>query len=258
MFLDIKRYAYLQFMNSVLENVLQKNQPNFRSVVDFNAAADKLLLLDFTAANQELSTEMIADTAIFSTYINNKLSTANARYGIGGYGEDRLLYKRSNHFKVSESSKVSPMGGDFEGAASRSIHLGIDIWGAAGTKVFVPIGGTVHSFAYNDNYGDYGAAIILQHQLDTIVFHTLYGHLSLADLSTMQEGKYISRGELLAHFGEPNENGDWPPHLHFQIIEDMRISRGDYPGVCTISEKGKYLKNCPDADLILNMMKYAQ
>ena len=233
-------------MKSQLENVLKKNQTGFRSVVDFNAAADKLLLLDFTSKNEALTGELIADTANFSQYISNKLSAAHATYGIGGYGENRILYQRSNHF---ESTGLS-------GTPARSIHLGIDIWGPAGIKVFVPIGGTVHSFANNNNFGDYGATIILQHQLETVVFHTLYGHLSVADLVNMQEGKYISRGELLGHFGEPKENGDWPPHLHFQIIHDMRVSKGDYPGVCSVSEKEKYLNNCPDANLILNMMQY--
>ena len=242
-------------MKRELENVLQRNQSNFRCVVDFNPQSDKLFHFDFTAANKELTAEMIADTDIFSAYINNKLSAVNAKYGIGGYNEDRILYKRSNHFEIM-GSEVSPLGGDVEGAA-RSIHLGIDIWAAAGTKVYVPIGGTVHSFANNDNYSDYGATIILQHQLETIVFYTLYGHLSLADLVNMQEGKYISRGELLGHFGEPKENGDWPPHLHFQVIDDLRLNKGDYPGVCSIGEREKYLKNCPNPDLILNMMKYA-
>lgn len=242
-------------MNSPLENVLQKNQRNFRSVVDFNVDKDKLVRMDFTGGNRELTPELIVDTKAFSNYIDQKLLAANARYGIGGYGENRTVYKRSTHFDLV-GSKVSPSGGDLEGASSqsRTIHLGIDIWGPAGTKVFVPMGGTVHSFAYNDNLGDYGATIILQHQLETIVFHTLYGHLSMADLARMQEGKYISRGELLGHFGEPSENGDWPPHLHFQVIADMRVAKGDYPGVCSINEKEKYLNNCPDPDLILNMM----
>lgn len=239
-------------MKSKLENVLLKNQSDFRSVVDFNAGTDKLLQLDFTAANKELSPSLLADTNLFSHYINAKLTAAGARYGIGGYNEDRILYKRSNHFETM-GAQITNLEADSK-KASRSVHLGIDIWGPAGTKVFVPIGGTVHSFASNDNFGDYGATIILQHQLETVVFHTLYGHLSLADLVNIKEGKYISRGELLAHFGEPKENGDWPPHLHFQVIEDMRISKGDYPGVCTFNEREKYVKNCPDADFILNMM----
>jgi peptidoglycan LD-endopeptidase LytH len=227
-------------MKKRLENVLEKNQLQFHSVVDFDVATDKLLPFNFTAANTEVTDELVTSTEKFSQYINQKLSAARARYGIGGYNEDRVLYRRS---------------GRFTGTEQRSIHLGIDIWGPAGTKVYTPLGGTVHSFAFNNNFGDYGATIILQHQLDTVLFHTLYGHVSLKDLVPLQEGKYISRGELLAHFGEPKENGDWPPHLHFQIIEDMRLHLGDYPGVCSISEREKYLHNCPDADLILNVMK---
>jgi hypothetical protein len=72
----------------------------------------------------------------------------------------------------------------------------------------------------------------------------------------MHKGRFISQGEILAHFGEPEENGQWPPHLHFQIISDMQLKEGDYPGVCKISEAEKYLKNCADADLILKMMQY--
>jgi murein DD-endopeptidase MepM/ murein hydrolase activator NlpD len=241
-------------MNTQLENILQRNQANFRCVVDFNPETDKLFQFDFTAANKELTAEMITDTGLFSQYINNKLTNANARYGIGGYNEDRILYKRSSHFEMSEASTSIHFE---EAGASRSVHLGVDIWAEAGTQVFTPVGGMVHSFAYNDNYSDYGATIILQHQLDTTVFHTLYGHLSKADLVNMQEGKYISRGELLGHFGEPGENGDWPPHLHFQVIDDLRLHKGDYPGVCTISEREKYLNNCPNPDFILNMMQYA-
>lgn len=216
-----------------------KHRSGFRQVVDYYPAADKLLLMDFTAANTALIPELVASTFNFSRYVNQQLQNADATYGIGGYNEDRVLYKRSERFNVGEA---------------RSVHLGIDIWGPAGTKVFTPVGGMVHSFANNDQFGDYGATIILQHQLDTIVFHTLYGHLSLKDLVPLQAGKFINRGEVLGHFGEPDENGNWPPHLHFQIIEDMRVNVGDYPGVCAPSERDKYLANCPDPNLILNML----
>ena len=241
-------------MKSSLENVLLKNQLNFHSVVDFKPVRDKLLQLDFTSANTDLTPDLVADTEKFSEYINQRLHANEAKYGIGGYNENRILYKRSELFDIPDSDVVT-MVSSVKKTEARCIHLGIDIWGAAGTKVYVPIGGMVHSFAYNDNFGDYGATIILQHQLETIVFHTLYGHLSLADLANMQEGKFINRGELLAHFGGPAENGSWPPHLHFQIIDDMRVSKGDYPGVCTPSESEKYLNNCPNPDLILNMIK---
>jgi peptidoglycan LD-endopeptidase LytH len=226
-------------MNTQLYNLLLHNQSIFNPVVEFYPATDKLLALDFTENNKELTEDIFTYTKHFTWYIDKKLE--GYKYGIGGYNEDRVLYKRSKHF---------------DGKEKRTIHLGIDIWGATGTKVYAPIGGMVHSFAFNNIFGDYGATIILQHQIDTVVFHTLYGHLSLKDIASLHEGKYISRGELIGHFGEPSENGDWPPHLHFQIIDDMRINRGDYPGVCSITEREKYLSNCPDADLILNMRRY--
>jgi murein DD-endopeptidase MepM/ murein hydrolase activator NlpD len=60
-------------------------------------------------------------------------------------------------------------------------------------------------------------------------FYTLYGHLRLADINSLKEGQYVSRGQQIAAFGEMHENGNWPPHLHFQIISDMELKKGDYP-----------------------------
>jgi murein DD-endopeptidase MepM/ murein hydrolase activator NlpD len=225
----------------MLADILLKHQQVFTKVVPFNTANNKLLLMNFTATNTSLTTEILNNTSLFSEYINQQLATANALYGIGGYNEHRTIYSRSEVFGGEEP---------------RRLHLGIDIWGKAGTPVSVPIGGTVHSFAFNNQYGDYGATIILQHQLDTVTFYTLYGHLSYNDLNRMHKGRFISQGEILAHFGEPEENGQWPPHLHFQIISDLRLKEGDYPGVCKLSEAEKYLQNCPNADLILKMMQY--
>ena len=79
--------------------------------------------------------------------------------------------------------------------------------------------------------------LVLLHQLDTTTFYTLYGHLSLADIARASEFQYIVRGHVIGHFGPPEENGNWPPHLHFQVIRDMRLYKGDYPGVCKLSER---------------------
>ena len=224
-----------------LKTILKKHQKEFNRVIDFYPGKEKLCGLDFSGENKNISELDMADTHKFHTYINSVLESTGAKYGLGGYGENRILYRRRDLF---------------DGEEPRTIHLGIDFWGAAGTKVYAPLGGVVHSYALNNNLGDYGATIILQHQLETKVFHTLYGHLSVKDLLHLQEGKYIIRGDTIGHFGESSENGNWPPHLHFQIIEDMRIKKGDYPGVCALSEKDKYLDNCPDPDLILQMLKY--
>ncbi len=228
-------------MKTELENALVKNRADFHQVVDFNHLTDKLFHFDFTAANAELSATDISDTNIFSKYINDKLEKSGSKFGFGGYKENRVLYRRSELFNDDEV---------------RSVHLGVDIWGPAGTPVYAALGGMVHSFAFNDKFSDYGATLILLHQLETVAFHTLYGHLSLNDIAGLHEGSYITRGEVIGHFGIPAENGNWPPHLHFQIIHDLRLKNGDYPGVCKLSEQERYLTNCPDADLILGMMKY--
>ena len=230
-------------MISELENILIKNRADFHPVINFNPATEKLFHFDFTDNNKVLGASEIADTNLFTGYINRTLQANEAKFGIGGYKENRTLYRRSDLFAGEEA---------------RSLHLGVDIWGSAGTPVYAALGGMVHSFAYNDNFGDYGATIILLHQLETIAFHTLYGHLSLADIATLKEGAYINRGQVIGHFGEPAENGNWPPHLHFQIIHNLYLKDGDYPGVCKLSESEAYLKNCPDADFILNMMKYVE
>ncbi len=224
------------------EEVIRNHTDALKQIVPFDSSADKLLPLDFTDANKELDEEILADTRLFSNYINRKLEAANARYGIGGYNEHRTVYSRSKVFDA-------PVPGD----EPRRLHLGTDIWGKPNTAVMAPVDGVVHSFAFNNQFGDYGATIILSHQLDGLVFHSLYGHLSLASLGNLQEGQLIKAGEVFAGFGIPYENGQWPPHLHFQLILDIGDWKGDYPGVCKFSERHKWLQNSPDPEVLLGM-----
>jgi very-short-patch-repair endonuclease len=410
-------------MNSqIFEERLRKASVSFAPVVPF-APGDKLLQMDFTAANTELTDEILKDTERFGAWVNEKLTTADARYGIGGYNEHRTIYSRSDLFSPSEPPPTPPTGesnaqpspagdadvsigefywsadpiqygllkqfvaahrqeptlaesvlweqlrnqklggykfrrqhiignciadfvcltkqliievdglyhqlpdqirsdeerttwlkqqgfsvlrftndqvllqteqtlkttlstleamppipkkhyqkkeetpksglsaqdspplGELEGA--RRLHLGLDIWGPAHTAVYTPLEGTVHSFAFNDHFGDYGATLILQHEINGLIFHSLYGHLSLASITGKKEGQRFEKGEMIATFGEPQENGHWPPHLHFQLILDMQGMKGDYPGVCRFSERERYLENCPDPDLLVGWMKQA-
>jgi len=61
---------------------------------------------------------------------------------------------------------------------------------------------------------------------------------------------------VFTEFGMRFENGNWPPHLHFQIIIDIGNWQGDYPGVCKFSERERWLQNCPDPDIILQLKQY--
>jgi peptidoglycan LD-endopeptidase LytH len=244
-------------MKKNVRAILQEYQNRFHPVVSFHAEKDKLLLMDFTKNNQEISEELVNDTQRFANYINKKLQVANAKFGIGGYNEYRELYSRSRVFDPEP------------GEEPRRLHLGIDIWGKPYTAVMSPWDGIVHSVAFNNRFGDYGATLVLSHNIEDFSFHTLYGHLSLNSIKNFQEGEYVRRGNVIGEFGIPMENGQWPPHLHFQVVVDMEVPtlpsgrqvaigrKGDYPGVCSLSEKERFLNNCPDPDLILQMMRHA-
>lgn len=230
-------------MTDPFDNIIRKYQSTFHPVVKVDPSRDRLLVMDLTEKNRSLTAEVLNDTQRFTDYVQQQLQNAGARFGIGGYAELRTVYSRSKVFD-----------GERPGEEPRRLHLGIDIWGAAGTPVYAFMGGMVHSFAFNDRPGDYGATLVLLHQLDGLPFYTLYGHISLRDIQTRAAGQYITYGEEIAHFGGSKENGQWPPHLHFQVIIDMELREGDYPGVCKFSERERWLANCPDPDLILQLM----
>ena len=135
---------------------------------------------------------------------------------------------------------------------SRVLPLLRPLFPPGSPSLYSPLCGLVHNFAFNNNFVHYGATIILQHNLYITSFYTLYGHLSLADLTHIRKGRFLTRGEVLGHFGPPSENGDWPPHLHFQIIKDIGLWEGYFPGVCDPAASAKFLKNSPDPGLMLN------
>jgi len=220
-----------------LKAYVQANPGAIGKVIDLEAT-DRLLTLDLTAANTELNAGIVSDRAKFSVWIDQQLSKANCRYGIGGFMENRTIYAGIPLFERE--------------AEPRRLHLGVDIWGDADTPVYAPLDGTVHSFNDNANLGDYGPTIILQHNLDGLTLYSLYGHLSRRNLVGLSIGQPIKRDELIADLGSADENGNWPPHLHFQLMLDMEGMSGDYPGACRYSEKEKYLKNIADPGLILN------
>ncbi|MDE3125039.1 MAG: peptidoglycan DD-metalloendopeptidase family protein [Bacteroidota bacterium] len=229
--------ALSEFYERIAE---QQNEPAF--VVPFDAHTDSIVAMDFTANNVIWTNEVVNDVQIFTKTVQGILQKAHAKYGIGGYLEHRNIYARSQVFDAAEP---------------RRIHLGIDIWGEAQTPVMAPVAGTVHSFAFNNAYGDYGATIILQHELKGLRFFSLYGHLALASIQNLKEGQCIDRGAIFAWLGMPEENGFWPPHLHFQLILNMENFRGDYPGVCAASQLEHYAQNCPNPEVILQMRPYA-
>lgn len=222
---------------TALETVLKRYASHMAPIFATDLNGPAVCRMDFTAQNLSLREVPLGNTAAFSAYVTTWLLGRNAKVGVGGYLENRAIYRRSPLF-----------GSD---RAERSIHLGVDLWAAAGTAVFAPLAGTVHSFADNAHFGDYGPTIVLAHRLDGIPFYTLYGHLSRASLQGLVVGQTLSPGQHFTELGPFPENGDWPPHLHFQIITDMEGRHGDFPGVCAPEEVAHFRTLCPDPNLIL-------
>jgi 4-aminobutyrate aminotransferase-like enzyme len=110
--------------------------------------------------------------------------------------------------------------------------------------------GEVFSCHNNNHPKDYGPTLILKHQVNDLVFYTLYGHLTKESLADKFIGKTIKKGEKIAEIGLEAENGTWSPHLHFQIILDMLGHKNDFIGVSSPSNWPIFSSICPDPNLL--------
>ena len=225
-------------MMTALETILSEiqNVKVIDKLVDYN----QYVALNLSIQNEKFAKQIIEDANDFEEYIENYLKENNAKVAFGGYNEIRNLYKRSTIFNDSETQE-------------RNIHIGLDLWIKAETPVLAALYGFVHSFNYNIGLGNYGPTIILEHKIENQKFYTLYGHLSLESIKHLKIGTIFQKGQQIATLGNSSVNGDYAPHLHFQIIDDILSSVGDYPGVCNKNDLGYYLRNCPDPNILLKI-----
>lgn len=222
-----------------LSDLLRRHAANFGPVLPVDLNAADVARLDFSAANPIVATADLRDTVSFNELVNELLRAQHARIGVGGYLENRVIYRRS-----------PGLFGD-PAVPARSLHLGVDVWLPAGTPVLAPLPALIHSVADNDNFGDYGPTVILQHELEGVTFYSLYGHLSRAETAGLRAGQQLAKGEAFATVGPWPENGDWPPHLHFQLMADLQDRVGDFPGVALPEERDYWAALCPDPNLVL-------
>jgi 4-aminobutyrate aminotransferase-like enzyme/Ser/Thr protein kinase RdoA (MazF antagonist) len=168
-----------------------------------------------------------------------RIHKAKAEFGVGGYGEVRLLYTSA------------AFGTD--GHETRTVHLGLDCSAGAGTPVHAPLAGVVHGFEDAAEALDYGPVIVLRHDCEAGQFFTLYGHLSRESLRGLEPGMQVAKGQRLGFLGTPDENGGWWPHVHFQLILDLLDTPCNFPGAALPSRRATWLSLCPDPNLILRL-----
>ncbi len=221
--------------------ILRENRDFFARIIDIEFSDKNVHVFDFSDKNIDLHEVDMDSTKSLTEYVFKTLKKEKKQVGVGGYFEDRLIYKRSKHFNND--------------GEPRSIHLGIDIWAEAGTPIYSPLPGVIHSFKNNETFGDYGPTLILEHLIEGEIFYTLYGHLSFDSIQDKEKGQQLRRGDVIANIGDENVNGNWPPHLHFQVITDMLGNEGDFPGVAPASAVDYFHKLCVDPNLILKINK---
>ena len=210
-------------------------------VIDASISKTDYTPIDLSQANTALDTIDSSSSKAWDIYITNYLKTKNKKVAFGGYLERRGIYNRSAYFNNQNPE------------TERNIHLGLDLWIEAGTSVLAAFKGEVHSFKDNTNFGDYGPTIILKHKLYSIEFYTLYGHLSRESLSNLKVGEQIAQGDTIGYLGKAEVNGDYAPHLHFQIIKDLQGNFGDYPGVCSKIDLEFYKANTVNPEAVLKL-----
>ncbi|REL29111.1 peptidase M23 [Rhodohalobacter sp. SW132] len=157
-------------------------------------------------------------------------------WGIGGYNERR------------ENMYIAPQYKN-----ERNIHMGVDIWAPIGEPVYAPADGIVAYTANHDEAGNYGGTIVLRHLFKGRELFALYGHLSLHSLNISQPGKNVMAGERIGWLGDESENGNWHPHLHYQLsFSDPE--EADMPGVVSEKEREAALKRYPDPEKIFELL----
>eukprot|EP00553_Chaetoceros_curvisetus_P003314 CAMPEP_0204620928 /NCGR_PEP_ID=MMETSP0717-20131115/6811_1 /ASSEMBLY_ACC=CAM_ASM_000666 /TAXON_ID=230516 /ORGANISM="Chaetoceros curvisetus" /LENGTH=285 /DNA_ID=CAMNT_0051635231 /DNA_START=192 /DNA_END=1049 /DNA_ORIENTATION=- len=196
-------------------------------------------------------------------------SLSTNKYAIGKYDENRAHLYSSELFQDEENDIDG-----FDGA--RTIHIGVDLGGPVGSKVFSFWHGVIHSSGYNPDLGDYGHVVVVEYDLEDIRKKThsdvgdndndtgsssyqnkvwcLYGHL---DKKTVMEhkrwktGDKVKRGELIGRMGDVRDNGGWQaPHVHFQLSIYPPASH-DMPGAVSPLQRPEGLVQYPDPRLVL-------
>ncbi|HEX6818613.1 MAG TPA: aminotransferase class III-fold pyridoxal phosphate-dependent enzyme [Ktedonobacterales bacterium] len=222
---------------------LEEHANQIGRVIEPELADATTVVFDLGMSSLELGNNAdFADTDALGERLFAHMRSAGAQVGIGRYDEARPIY-------TTDAYKVE--GND--GPEWRTLHTAVDLFLAPGSPVFAPLDGVVHSFHDNAAPKDYGPTIILEHRVDEgrLTFFTLYGHLSRDSLAGLSIGMPVARGAEIARIGAPPENGDWPPHLHFQIITDLLDKAGDFPGVARPSQRDLWLSISPDPSLML-------
>ena len=233
-------YQIVENYNKII-NFLKKNV--FNSILDIDLNKVNKSVIHFNSRSI-FTKNYIHEPISLTKKINLYLKKNNSHIGIGLYQEKRNVYQGANYVSLLDT------------ASRRDMHVGIDIFTNVGENIRAPIDGKVYILKDNSFKYDYGPTIILEHKIDKLVkFYTIYGHLSKKCLKNLSLGQIIKKGDVIAQVGNYPFNGNWPPHLHFQIAVDIMGEKNNFPGVSEDILLNLWTRISPDPNLILNIPK---
>jgi 4-aminobutyrate aminotransferase-like enzyme len=145
----------------------------------------------------------------------SRTAVAAAPGGIGRWGEGRLVHARPERWDPPAS-----------------VHLGADLFVAAGTAVSAP-----------------GAASVIRAGARDVVLDCDGVGIRLAGIvPSVHEGETVAPGATVGAVAEPQPDDPLPAHLHVQALVDAAL---DAPGLAPPSHADGWLALCPDPSPLL-------
>ena len=166
-------------------------------------------IFDFSSNNPKTLEYNASDFKQFNCMIFDELDKSSHQWGIGRYLEERKNMLRNYPNIVEEK---------------RYYHLGLDVIVPFDTPMFSPLDAEVFKIGKETKVGNYGGYIILKHEINEVVFYSLYGHLKTPHL--VSSGEKVQAGQEFARIGEESDSGGWFCHVHLQILTQDAIDDG--------------------------------
>ncbi len=230
-----------------IEGWLRAHQHEMAPLTGHDLCTAIVLPVDLSAGSTLLSSDPRDNEAEpLGRRIFARMAEAGAVVGAGGYDEARVIYAGDGGTAHVRDEQ-------------RTVHVAVDLTLPSGSALFAPLDGLVHGFEDATDRHDYGPVIVLRHDIPVgpggvgLSFYTLYGHLSRSSLVGLEIGRPVRRGQRFAEIGSPPSNGDWWPHVHFQIVTDMLDVPCNVDGVVLASRRSVGRSLSPDPNLLLGI-----
>ena len=223
---------------------LQTHRSEIGPIVEPDLQSENIPVFDLSVGSPEIGNlPETRDTSLLAQKLAGRMQAAHSPAGIGRYDEVRII-----HTSVEQRVETN------DGPAWPTIHLGLDLFLAAGSPVYAPLAGVVHSLGTNDEPSRC-ATLVLEHTVPegTLTFYTLYGNVDPDSLITFSKGMSVQQGMQIACTGGESTDDGLPPHLHFQLITDMLDRQGYFPAYALPDERDVWLSLCPGPNLIVGI-----